>query len=121
MSNLKAALLSALDNAFNALDTLGTDVLFSSVGSTKFDFKKGAQRINTAPGVIIKGFIKPAPMLGPGDSEKVVGIFRTADIPSPNLYDSAVFNGYEWTILPEILNNGFTVTLKMSRGKRVES
>jgi len=119
VSALRDALLRAVDSSFDALSSLGTDVLFNSVSEAKFDFKKGAQRLVKQPGIVIRGFVRPCPMVTPDDADKVLAVFRASDVPSPTIYDTALFNGHEWTVLPEISNNGFTVTFKLRKGRRV--
>lgn len=100
-------------NAFKQLKGLMKEVTLQDKVVTDFDFVH-TEVIEGAPKVtIIKGLLYDQIAKEGNVVAKLV--IESEDLANPDVYDKAVIDGTVWSITPEYISDGFTITLTITR------
>jgi len=104
-------------NAIRQLKDLAVEVTLIETTTTTFNFNTKEPNSSAPVSKVVKGMI-----LSQGNTETVGSnlemeiLLSSEDIGIPDIYDKAVVQGAEWTIVPPYKDDGYLVTLKLARG-----
>lgn len=109
--------------AFRKIDDLGINVVFRSNKAEGFDFETLSADVTAQQVLNLRAIqLKSAKKSRSEDNMAVVSstieaklLMISKDTPSLNSYDTVEFDGYTWNVVHPIDNNGYTVTVTVTR------
>jgi hypothetical protein len=103
-------------NAFSTVKDLAVDITLTANTATGYNFATETATMGTPVSTVVKGI-----KLKEGNSKEVNStillemLLISEDVPTPDIYDKANVYGFDWNIVPPFEDNGYTITLKLSR------
>lgn len=103
-------------NAFNLIGDLATDVTLVSKEASNFNFNTQTVTLSAGVTKVVKGVVINTfeDQLKQQPVTKL--LMKAEDITEPDLYDKATIAGVTWNIVPPYENNGYTISVTISRG-----
>ena len=111
---LRATLEGAVDTAFAALQDLVVDVTLSQSEASSYDFATGQTVTTPTATSIVQGVLFTEEKRSQdGIRATNTLIVRSADLPSPDIYDSFTVGSKTYS-MTSYSDNGFTIELQLS-------
>jgi hypothetical protein len=119
--SLRSTVRSNVRKAFSAIKDLAIDITLQQSDASSFNFRTATAEQTEVVSTVIKGVViekkrdKRELQLTEANTLKAEIIVITADISDLTIYDTAVFEGKSWKIIPPIKDNGYIVVLDVAR------